>query len=86
MLKSFHRIDKRLSEKQTFILDNGLDRRKKQVGIYQEMKTPAFYLDVASKLGLTDRLIVHEPKLQVFPFFFYSVTAILLITKFSILF
>ena len=44
----------------------------KQAGIQQEMKIPAFYLAVASKLGiknarlgLTDRLIVHEPKLKV---------------------
>ena len=45
----------------------------KQAGIQQEMKIPAFYLAMASKLGiknarlgLTDRLIVHEPKLKVF--------------------
>jgi hypothetical protein len=50
----------------------------KEVGIQQEMKIPEFYLAVASKLGimnarlgLTDRLVVHEPKLKVF-YFFYS--------------
>ena len=42
------------------------------------MKIPEFYLAVASKLGiknarlgLTDRLVVHEPKLKVF-YSFYS--------------
>ena len=45
------------------------------------MKIPEFYLAVASKLevtnaqlGLTDRLIVHEPRLQVFPFFFFLIS------------
>ena len=55
--------------------------KKTLLGSQQEMKIPEFYLAVASKLevtnaqlGLTDRLIVHEPRLQVFPCFFFLIS------------